>query len=88
MCRYPLIALTYFFSEYFCNATLRKLLSYVITKEGSAWQIDDPFGVQIFAKIAIISLLINVLVWILERKLFYKNHVLHSSLASSITQQT
>jgi len=49
---------------------------------------DDPFGVEIFAKIITIFLLINVLHWILERKSFCKNHVLQLSLASFITQQT
>lgn len=39
-------------------------------------------SVKTFANITIISLVINVLVGIFERKTFYKNHALHSSLAS------
>lgn len=48
----------------------------------------QSLSVKTFVNTAIISLLTNVLAGIFERKPFYKNHVLYSSLASFSTHKT
>lgn len=77
---FSLIALTYFFPDILGDG--EKVIILCNHKGELSMANRWTLSVKTFANIAVISLLINVLAGIFERKPFHKNHVLHSSLAS------